>query len=475
MRTWIFRIGLTALLWMPFGLAAAPSWQPCHLPGERDALRCATLAVPRDYADASRGSFDVHVAVARSIRSRAEADPLFVLAGGPGQAGSDIVFLLDTALAKVRASRDIVFIDQRGTGRSGRLACADDADALTLSDSELQASTLACLKGFGTDLLLHTTAAAVEDLERVREALGYARINLWGASYGSRLAQAYAQRYPTPVRSLILDGVVDADLIIGADGSEFQAALDAVLQRCADDADCRRAFPALRTQLRDVLQRLDAETAVATLAHPRNGQPARVRISRQRLVQTIRYLLYSTRGAAQLPYLIARADAGDWRPLLAIQASSVDLAAAEPAAGVLLAIACREDWPRLTASQRALETDAEVFGTTGLASLDLLCGALALPPQPAAPPVQTLAPPALLLSGALDPVTPPARGERALRTLPQGQHVVAAYAGHVISGLGCAPALLHRFLDAPLQPIDATCLGEIVVPAFQTSAAGTPP
>lgn len=474
MRIWIFRIGLAALLGMPLGLAAAPAWQTCHLPGQRDALHCAAIAVPRDYADASRGSFDVHVAVARSIRTRAEADPLFVLAGGPGQAGSDIVLLLDTALAKVRASRDIVFIDQRGTGRSGRLGCADDADALTLSDSELQASTLACLKGFGPDLLLHTTAAAVEDLERVRQSLGYARINLWGASYGSRLAQAYAQRYPTTVRSLILDGVVDADLIIGAESYQFQAALDAVLQRCADDADCRRAFPALRTQLRDVLQRLDADAAATTLAHPRSGQPAHVRITRQRLLQTIRHLLYSTRGAAQLPYLIARADVGDWRPLLAIQASSVDLAAAQPAAGVLLAIACREDWPRLTAAQRAREAQAGVFGAAGLASFDELCGALALPPLPPSS-VQTLTPPALLLSGALDPVTPPIRADRALRTLPQGQHVVAAHAGHVISGLGCTPALLRRFLDAPLQTIDATCLGEIVLPAFQTSAAGASP
>ena len=336
MRTWIFRIGLTTLFCMSFSLAAAPSWQACHLPGERDALYCTTLAMPRDYADTSSGSVDVHVAVARSVRSRAEADPLFVLAGGPGQAGSDIVFLLDTALAKVRTSRDIVFIDQRGTGRSGRLACAAEADALLLGDSELQASSLACLKGFGADLLLPTTAAAVEDLERARQALGYARINLWGASYGSRLALAYAQRYPTPVRSLILDGVVDADLIIGIYGNEFQAALDAVVQRCADDADCRRAFPELRTQLRDLLLRLDADTATAALAHPRSGQPARVSISRERVLQIIRNLLYSTRGAAQLPYLITRAYAGDWRPLLAIQASSVDMAAAPPAAGVLL-------------------------------------------------------------------------------------------------------------------------------------------
>lgn len=474
MRTWILRSGLSALLWTPLGLAAAPSWQPCHLPGTRDALRCTMLAVPRDYADADRGSLDVHVAVAPSIRSRSEADPLFVLAGGPGQAGSEIVLLLDTALARVRESRDIVFIDQRGTGRSGLLACDGGADTLTRSDSELQASTLVCLQGFGADLLPHTTAAAAEDLERVRQTLGYAQVNLWGASYGSRLALVYAQRYPTSVRSLVLDGVVDADLIIGANSDEFQAALEAVLQRCADDTDCRRAFPTLRTQLHDVLRRLDAGAAVATLAHPRNGQPIHVPISRQRLLQTIRYLLYSTRGAAQLPYLIARAEAGDWRPLLAIQASSVDMVAAPPAAGVLLGITCREDWPRLSALQRGREIDAGLFGAAGLASLDQLCGTLALPPQPATA-VLTLASPALLLSGALDPITPPARAERVLRSLPLGQHAIAAHAGHVISGLGCAPTLLRRFLDAPLQSVDSACLGDIALPAFQTSAAGAPP
>lgn len=453
--------------------AATPAWQTCHLPGQREVLRCATIAVPRDYADETRGTLDLHVAIAPAIRAKAAADPLFVLAGGPGQAGSEIVSLLDKAFSKVRASRDVVFIDQRGTGRSGRLTCDESPDPLTSSDSEQEAAMLACLRGFGDRLLSYTTKAAAEDLERVRETLGATQINLWGGSYGSRLAQVYAQRHPDRVRSLILDGVVDADLIIGNGDIDFDAALDALLQRCADDADCARAFPSLRTALQDVLAALGRDVTT-TVPHPRNGRPTAVTISRKRLLRTIQFLLYSPRSAAQLPYLIARAHADDWRPLLAIQVSSADLEVAQPAPGLLATIACREDWPRLAPEQRAERARAPTFGSLDLDAIDAVCGALALPAAPPAP-MQTLAMPSLLLSGALDPATPPSRADLARRHLPQAQHAIAANAGHIVSNSGCAPALLRRFLDAPLQPVDAACLAEIALPAFQTSAAGAAP
>jgi pimeloyl-ACP methyl ester carboxylesterase len=466
------------VLFSPLLRAAAPAGQTCHLPGQREALRCTTIAVPRDYADAAKGTLDLHVAIAPAVRANAEADPLFVLAGGPGQAGSDITVLLDTAFAKVRANRDVVFIDQRGTGRSERLDCNDGSDPLTLDDAALRAATLACLRGFGDRLLSYTTQAAADDLDRVRDALGAERINVWGGSYGTRLAQVYAQRHPERVRSLILDGVADADLIIGADSGAFDATYEALLQRCADDAACARAFPSARQDLDDVLRTLDAAAATPTLPHPRSGQAVTVPISRERVLRTLQYLLYSPRNAAQLPYVIARARAGDWRPLLAIQVSSTDLAAAQPAIGLLMAIACREDWPRRniepSAPPHAAPVRPRIFGRLNLSELDAVCGALALPVASPAPP-STLDMPSLLLSGALDPATPPSRAENALRHLPHAQHAIAANAGHIVSGSGCAPKLLRRFLDAPSQPVDAACLAEIALPAFQTSAAGAAP
>ncbi|HSX59850.1 MAG TPA: alpha/beta fold hydrolase, partial [Tahibacter sp.] len=365
MRAWIYLIGLLTLCGAR--LVAAATWQSCHLSGHGDALRCTAMAVPRDYADAAKGSIDLHIALAPAVRAQAEPDPVFVLAGGPGQAGSDIVMLLDTALAKARASRDIVFIDPRGTGRSGRLNCDDGSDPLTRGDEALRDATLACLRGFGESLLTYSTESAAEDLDRVRIALGAERINLWGGSYGTRLAQVYAQRHPAQVRSLILDGVVDADLIIGADDLAFQTALDALLQRCAGDADCARAFPSLANDLDALLRNLDAAAATATLPHPRSGRPVAAPVSRLRLLQTIKHLLYSPRSAARVPYLITRARAGDWRPLLAVQASSVDVAVAPPAGGLLMTIACREDWPRLDASRRAEQANSRTFGGRSLA------------------------------------------------------------------------------------------------------------
>jgi len=468
-RNWL----VTLLMLFSPPLAAATTWQSCHLPGQREALRCATMAAPRNYADATQGTLDLHITVAPAVRATAEADPLFVLAGGPGQAGSDIVFLLDTAFAKIRASRDIVFIDQRGTGRSEPLNCDDAADPLLLSEREQHAATLACLRGFGDRLLSYTTEAAADDLDRVREALGAATINLWGGSYGSRLAQVYAQRHPERVRSLILDGVADADLIIGADTAAFDLAFYAVLQRCAADTDCAHAFPSPRQDLQEVLAARDVAKPVS-VPHPRSGRPVAVTISRARLLRTIQYLLYSPRGAAQLPYLIASARAGDWRPLLAIQVSSADLAIASPAAGLLMTIVCREDWPRLTAQRRAERADSGTFGALNLEEIDAICGALALPPALLAPP-QPRATPSLLLSGALDPVTPPSRAERVRPVLPLSQHGIAANAAHIVSSSGCAPTLLRRFLDAPTQSLDTACLDDIASPAFQLGAAGAAP
>lgn len=454
-------------------LPAAPSWQSCHLPGEREALRCTTIAVPRNYADTTQGQLDLHITIAPAVRARAEADPLFVLAGGPGQAGSDIVFLLEKAFAKVRTTRDVIFIDQRGTGRSEPLTCELSADPLLQSQREQEAAMLNCMRGFGDRLVSYTTDAAADDLERVRETLGAARINLWGGSYGSRLAQVYAQRHPDRVRSLILDGVVDADVIIGAENASFEAAFDTMLQRCAADPGCARAFPSPRQDLQEALAELDSAKPM-TVSHPRNGQPVAVAITRMRLLRTIQYLLYSPSGVAQLPYLLARARAGDWRPLLAVQVTGADLATAAPAPGLLMAIMCREDWPRLTAERRADVAGSNTFGSLNLDANDAICDALGLPAAPL-PPLQPLATRSLLLSGALDPVTPPSMAERARRSLPNSLHAIAANAGHIISGSGCAPSLLRRFLDAPTQSLDTACLDEITSPAFQTSAAGAGP
>ena len=176
----------------------------CHLPGSEEALRCVKVPAPLDYAAANGAQLPLHVTVAPAFREGARADPLFVLAGGPGQAGSDVLRLLNSALRRVRATRDIVFIDQRGTGLSGKLDCQSGAEQENMTEAQLEAAIRACIAKVKTPFAAYTTANAAHDIDQVRRALGYQKINLWGGSYGTRLAQAYARLYPGSVRALML-------------------------------------------------------------------------------------------------------------------------------------------------------------------------------------------------------------------------------------------------------------------------------
>ena len=165
----------------------------CHLPGVEDALRCLKLPVPLDPARPGQ-TIQLHVTIAPALREGARPDPLFVLAGGPGEAGSEVLPILNTAMRRVRPTRDIVFIDQRGTGLSGKLECEPGMDEdSSLTDDQVDAALVRCIKASKAPFAAYTTANAARDIEQVRRALGYGKINLWGGSYGTRLGQAYAR------------------------------------------------------------------------------------------------------------------------------------------------------------------------------------------------------------------------------------------------------------------------------------------
>jgi pimeloyl-ACP methyl ester carboxylesterase len=279
---------LSALL-----IAAAPAaaaTRSCHLPGVEEALRCLTLPVPLE--PGKPATLNLHVTIAPALRQAARPDPLFVLAGGPGEAGSDVLPLLSTAFKRVRATRDIVFIDQRGTGLSGKLECPSDADEdAQLTDLEADAALRRCIAASKADFAAYTTAAAARDIEAVRRALGYEKINLWGGSYGTRLAQAYARAYPAGVRTLLLDAVAAPGQVIPAGGRDAQAALDQLFAQCAKDAACARAYPNLRGEFDALVAKLDAAPLKLNLPDPRTARQVDVTMTSARLLDTVRNML----------------------------------------------------------------------------------------------------------------------------------------------------------------------------------------
>jgi pimeloyl-ACP methyl ester carboxylesterase len=449
-----------------------PEARTCHLPGAEGALRCLTVPVPLDYAQPAAGGLKIHVTVAPAFREGAKADPLFVLAGGPGQAGSEVLALLSTAFKRVRATRDIVFIDQRGTGLSGKLDCEEPPGYETMSDAKLEAAAHRCVSNSKTPFAAYNTANAARDLEEVRRALGYARVNLFGGSYGTRLGQAYARAFPSSVRSLILDGVAAPDQVIPAGGRDSQAALDKLFDQCAQDQACNKAYPNLRAEFDSLAARTGTGIKLP-VADPRTAQPVIFTMTAQRFNGTIHNILYSPADARRLPFLVHSAYRGRWEPFIARHNISGDFAGEGGNAALLyLAVVCAEDVPRMT--PELMKEDATALTRPLSGRIAAMCKNMKVPAVPYAAPT-TIEAPALLLSGALDPVTAPRRAESAARYMKNARHLVVANAGHGVSQLGCAPRLLRAFLDRPGAALDARCLAEIPPPTFQLGSAGPQP
>ena len=447
----------------------------CHLPGSEEGLRCMTVKVPLDHRQPGGASLAIHVTVAPAFRESARPDPLFVLAGGPGEAGSDVVALLTNTFRRIRATRAIVFIDQRGTGRSGKLDCEAPDDADDMSQAEQEASVRACLARFKQAFAAYTTANAARDLDLVRRALGYRSINLWGGSYGTRLAQAYARQFPVSTRALILDGVAAPEQIIPAGGRDGQAALELLFKQCAADRACRRAFPALRQEFATLSERVAAGTVKVQIADPRTAEPAEVRMSSARFLGTVHNVLYNALDSRRLPFLIHSAYLGRWAPFMARRNVASDLGGdAGPAMVLYLAVICAEDVPRLNPQFRAEDALGSFMGSERMVRLGAMCKAINVPPVPYTAPA-TIAAPALLLSGALDPVTPPHRAQSAARRMTRAQHLIAANVGHGLSQIGCTPRLMREFLDQPGKPVAAKCLSDIPAASFQVGNAGPQP
>jgi len=465
---------------LPTAQAAAPAKaqaRNCHLPGVEDTLRCLTLPVPLDPAKPGRNrpgkTIDLHVTIAPALREGARPDPLFILAGGPGEAGSEVLPILNTAMRRVRPTRDIVFIDQRGTGLSGKLECdASPAEDNSLNDDELDAALRRCIAASKVPFAAYTTANAAHDIEQVRRALGYGKINVWGGSYGTRLGQAYARAYPNNVRSLILDAVAAPDQVIPAGGRDSQAALDKLFAQCDADAACRKAYPGLRTEFGSLVAKLDKGLQIS-LADPRTARQIDLRMTSARLLGTVHGMLYAPADARRLPFLVHSAAEGRWQPFVARRNVAADYnAEGSPATLLHLAVVCAEDMPRLTPALAA--SDASPLTRAISERLPGLCRAMNVPAVPWSAPARIDAP-ALLLSGALDPVTPPHRAASAAKYMTHAQLITAPNVGHGVSQLGCAPRLLRAFLDHPDQKVDGSCLNEIPPPTFQLGSAGPQP
>ncbi|HQF69716.1 MAG TPA: alpha/beta hydrolase [Promineifilum sp.] len=453
----------------------------CRLSGGVDA-QCGQLLVYEDRAAAAGRQISLNIAVLPATGSSnvVADDPLFLLAGGPGQAATETYPLAASLFADVNRNRDIVLVDQRGTGESNGLNCAvleDETLPADLPDDEQIALLDQCRLDLGerADLSLYTTDAFAADLDDVRAALDYDTINLYGASYGTRAALTYMRRFPERVRSVVLDSVVGPELVLFLQmPQDGQRALDLLFDRCAADDACNEAFPNFRAEYEAVLARLATPQPV-TVADPLSNKPLAFQLDRDFLSQLVFNSLYSAEFQGLLPLLIHHAyETGDYAPLIVQGLAITSSASLYP--GLLYAVTCSEDAPLIDPAEAESIRAGTSFGDFA-ARFQTICANWPRADIAAdfRDPLQSDIP-TLLLSGGADPVTPPEYAAQVAAGLSNSRHIIVPGFGHGVIGLGCMPSLVAEFVRATdPAALDATCLDVLQPPPFFVSFAGPQP
>lgn len=459
--------------------SAIDTLHECGIDEGPSGAYCGTFRVPEDRATKTGRHIALKIVVAPALKRDAAPDPLFILEGGPGAGAATLAVDRLPMFRRYRTDRDLVFVDQRGTGESNRLGCDPSPDELDEVESDDERSTARlkkCLAGYDADPRLYTTSIAMDDLDDVRAFLGYERINVWGGSYGTRAALVYLRQHEDRVRAVVIDGVAPPDMQLPLHTArDAQRALDRVFADCAADAACTAAFPGLAGDTSALFARLAREAVKIHGTHPRTGKALDMSLTRRDLALIVFRTLYVPELASLLPRVLTQAAAGDFQGVLALafsQGSTGDKR--DLATGMHLSVVCAEDIPRITPADRVA---ADASGFLGAAMFDAQYTACGFWPRGEVPasyyePVRSDRP-VLILSGADDPVTPPTWGEHVKPTLSRSRHVVVPGSGHITLTHGCVPQLVGTFLDtADPNAIDAKCVEALARPPFFVTPTG---
>lgn len=480
---WALALGL-AWAGLPAAAAAELRLEPCRLPGVEREARCGTLARPLDPAQPAGRQIELHVAVLPALARRARADPVLFIPGGPGQGAIALAGQVRHLLAPLERQRDLVLVDPRGTGASAPLDCGPGPDALAGVEAQV-AHLRACREALarapflgGVDDLRHfNTAAKAADLDAVRRALGAAQVNLVAVSYGTRVALELLRQQPVSVRRAVLDGVVPPDMALPrAFALDAQAALDALFDACAREAACAGRHPRLAARWAQALARLPA---AAVLPDPLSGAAVEAWITRETALGALRLALYSPLLGSALPWAVDEAAQGRWAALLGL-ARALAEGPGQPrlAVGAHFSVICSEDL-RTAMTPAVARSPFDALAVV----YDRVCADWPRADPPAG--FTTIAParsPVLLLSGGVDPVTPPRHAERVHAALGAlARHAVVPQAGHGVLALPCVREAAAHFVAARdaerALAVDADCARSVPrprawVPPGSAAAAG---
>jgi pimeloyl-ACP methyl ester carboxylesterase len=448
------------------------AFQPCVLAaplvaGQVEA-QCGTLRVPEDRANPKGRQIDLAIAWLPA-GGEAAPDPVVMLAGGPGQSALEAFPQVAGAFAEVRKKRHVVLVDQRGTGRSNPLVCKDaqgkssvmeEADD-TLAQARAFAARCAKILSARADPRFYTTGDGIDDLDAVRAAIGAPQLNLVGISYGTRVAQQYARRYPQHTRTVVLDSVVPNSLVLGQEHARnLEASLGMQFERCRAQKSCVQRLGDPRRQLDEVLARVAVAPPTVRYRDGITGEAREEKLTRGHIATLARMFAYAPQVAGLLPLELHEAMEGRYEPLMALSKLVTGSVGDSIMHGMQLSVICSEDADELSADPKdeksLLGTDLVTFsraqcevwprGKRDPAFREPLRGDV----------------PVLALSGEFDPVTPPRYGDEVVKSLPRGRHLVVRGQGHNVLPVGCVPKLFARFVDsADAAALDLACLEKV--------------
>jgi pimeloyl-ACP methyl ester carboxylesterase len=447
---------------------------PCRIQGLNEDMLCATFPVWEDRDRKSGRKIGLNIVVLPALGPEHAPDPIFMLHGGPGAAATDLARGLARFQA-LRAHREIVLVDQRGTGGSNPLDCnfyGDPPDLQRMMNGSFPIDAVrACRERLAkiADLSMYTTAYGMDDVDDVRKWLGYEKVNVWGGSYGTVSAQVYLRRHASHVRAVVLASVAPVDELIPLHHAwAGQRAVDILFDKCRADTECNAAYPNLRKEFWAIFDRV--RKGVDVEIRGVDGRPHRVHPSASAFAEGIRHSLYYDDGRS-FPAMIHRAAAGDLAPLIekGIEAN-LDLDRIL-SMGMNLSVTCAEDIPFIDDATLARETANTFLGDLRVKEQRAACREWVPGMVPAD--VHQLVRsdiPVLLISGERDSVTPPSFAARVAKQLPNSLHIVFPEASHGNWG-ACGNRIWADFIDrGTVKGLDVSCVAAQKPAKFAISA-----
>jgi pimeloyl-ACP methyl ester carboxylesterase len=437
------------------------------------AAKCGTYRVYENRSAHSGRQIDLKIAVLPATTDQVEPDPLVYFAGGPGGAATDVAPMLKTEFRTLNETRDIVLIDQRGTGGSNLLMCPRPGKPFDVADAAaLSAYAKACMDNLDADPSWYTTRAYVDDVNEARQALGYDKINISGGSYGGTVVQVYLLQHPETVRAALINNSTLIDYPIFehlADSS--QRAFDLVMARCEQDEECHAAFPDPQGDLVAAFAQLETQPVETTVWDPAISEP--ISVTPAILSGVVHEMLMGANTAARLPRLLHRAvTRDDWDAIAEIYVNHM-LPQQRASAGLVMyaVIRCAEPWAMGRLDEVERNGQNTYSRDVALAQAQSIAGTCALLPrsEPEAlyGPTQKSDVPVLVLNAEEDPQNPPENVAKTAEVYPNSKVLFEPYRGHYTVNWSCLSKVYTEFIElGNVNDLKADCLSKVRPYAF---------